>query len=180
MVRALLIQNPVTPPNVIQSIARDALWQSNSIFSGMPTHEVDYFIRRFPSLSPKDRLLSLVLRHSGMLMARDVVETFNAHGLSQSLCSLIAQFAMEVSLEARAHKEEKAFTRLAPFLFDGILMFDMIDETTFYSHLADAKLNHLHADLTPVGSLIHFANATYAFSLSIKSHTQTGRLMRYA
>ncbi len=166
--KALLVLNPTTPPHVIQTIAREALWQKSNIFTGMLPEEKDYFIKRFPNLSKNDRLLALVLRHSAILMSRDIVESYNSRGLSQSICTLIGQLALEVSVESQANEEEKAFMKLAPFLFDGMLMNEFIDDNTFYSHLADAKLNRLHADLAPVGSLIHFANAMYSFARAVE------------
>ena len=166
--KALLVLNPITPPHVIQTIAQEALWQSTNIFTGMLPEEVDYFLKRFPNLSKDDQLLKLVLRHSAILMSRHIVEAYNSRGLSQPICKLISQLSLEVSIQSQADEEEKAFKKIAPFLFEGMIMHEFIDDATFYRHLTDAKLNRLHADLAPVGALIHFANAMYAFSRSVE------------
>ncbi|MDX9703094.1 MAG: hypothetical protein RBU23_08640 [Candidatus Auribacterota bacterium] len=166
--KALLLLNPVTPAHVVQKIARYALSNSGHLFNGMTVGEMDYFLTRFPALTTKDRLIGLALRHSATLMSADLVESYVSHGLSQPICTLISQSALEVSIASRAGNYEEAFIKMAPFIFKGIRMWESFDEDKFYSQLVDAKINTLHADLTPVGSLIHFANAAYSYALSVQ------------
>lgn len=163
---ALLVLNPATPPHVVQNVAKWALDNKGRLFDGMTIGQIDYFLKRFPNLSMKDSLLSLLAHNSAILMSDEVINSYTRRGLSQPICMLISQFAIETNIASQAGNTEQAFIKMAPYLFKGIRMWETFDEQRFFTQLADAGLNVLHADLAPVGSLIHFANAAYRYARS--------------
>lgn len=177
VVRALLSLNPVTPPESVQKIAADVFTKGGGgkLFSGMTVREMDYYLERFPQLKIKDSLLDILLRNTKMILDPEVIDLYASRGLTQFICHLIRQLAMESLENAGSGKAEQAFINMSYLLFTGMefnkLKFDQVefDFKEFDKKLSTASLNKLHLDYAPPGTLFTFANAAYVYAQELKT-----------